>query len=203
MALFEKYKVFNHREMHSRYEIGLEQYALTVGVEARLTWRSGTTSILPAAVRYQTELAVNVGALEGRRGRAGHHAARRGRADDRRAAFGARDAEPALADERRARVARRGQARPGGTAARDGRGACRSRHARGASSPTTCGRCRPTRRCSSSCSQVELGVALRSKVYPMAAASAVGTRLHATTPAAPFAASHAPTAGQLSVTVAR
>ena len=29
MELFEKYGVFNHREMHSRYEIGLEQYALT------------------------------------------------------------------------------------------------------------------------------------------------------------------------------
>ncbi|MEK6437522.1 hypothetical protein [Pseudonocardia sp. T1-2H] len=25
MDLFEKYKVFNHREMHSRYEVGLEQ----------------------------------------------------------------------------------------------------------------------------------------------------------------------------------
>ncbi len=63
MALFEKYKVFNHREMHSRYEIGLEQYTLTIGVEARLTLELGATVVLPAAVRYQTELAVNVGAL--------------------------------------------------------------------------------------------------------------------------------------------
>ena len=43
--------------MHSRYEIGLEQYALTIGVEAKLTLEMGTTVILPAAVRYQTELA--------------------------------------------------------------------------------------------------------------------------------------------------
>ena len=64
MALFEKYKVFNHREMHSRYEIGLEQYTLTIGVEARLTLEIGTTSILPAAIRYQTELAQNVSALK-------------------------------------------------------------------------------------------------------------------------------------------
>ncbi|MCU1476251.1 MAG: glutamine synthetase [Subtercola sp.] len=64
MALFEKYKVFNHREMHSRYEIGLEQYALTIGVEARLTLEVGATSILPASVRYQTELATNVAALK-------------------------------------------------------------------------------------------------------------------------------------------
>jgi glutamine synthetase len=64
LALFEKYKVFNHREMHSRYEIGLEQYTLTIGVEARLTLEIGATSILPAAVRHQTEVAVNIGALK-------------------------------------------------------------------------------------------------------------------------------------------
>ncbi len=64
MELFEKYGVFNRREMHSRYEIGLEQYILTVGVEARLTHEIGATVILPAAVRYQTEVALNVGALK-------------------------------------------------------------------------------------------------------------------------------------------
>ncbi|MET0673397.1 MAG: glutamine synthetase III [Microbacterium pygmaeum] len=64
LALFEKYKVFNRREMHSRYEIGLEQYALSIGVEARLTLEIGQTSILPAATRYQTELALNAGALK-------------------------------------------------------------------------------------------------------------------------------------------
>jgi glutamine synthetase len=63
LDLFDKYKVFNHREMHSRYEIGLEQYALTIGVEARLTLEMGATVILPAAVRHQTELAINIGAL--------------------------------------------------------------------------------------------------------------------------------------------
>jgi glutamine synthetase len=64
MELFEHYKVFSHREMHSRYDIGLEQYALSVGVEARLTLEVGKTIVLPAAVRYQTELALNVGALK-------------------------------------------------------------------------------------------------------------------------------------------
>jgi glutamine synthetase len=63
MELFEKYQVFNHREMHSRYEIGLEQYAMTVGVEARLTLEVGSTQILPAAVRYQTEVATNLSVL--------------------------------------------------------------------------------------------------------------------------------------------
>jgi glutamine synthetase len=64
MELFEKYHVFNHREMHSRYEIGLEQYALSIGVEARLTLEIGSTSVVPAAVRYQTELAQNLAALK-------------------------------------------------------------------------------------------------------------------------------------------
>ncbi len=64
MELFEHYQVFNHREMHSRYEVGLEQYVLSIGVEARLTLEVAATSVLPAAVRYQTELALNVGALK-------------------------------------------------------------------------------------------------------------------------------------------
>jgi glutamine synthetase len=63
LELFSKYNVFSHREMHSRYEIALEQYALSIGVEARLTLEMGQTSILPAALRYQTELAGNVATL--------------------------------------------------------------------------------------------------------------------------------------------
>lgn len=64
LDLFATYSVFNDREMHSRYEIGLEQYILTVSVEANLTLEIGTTTILPAALRYQTELAGNVAALK-------------------------------------------------------------------------------------------------------------------------------------------
>jgi glutamine synthetase len=64
LALFEKYKVFNDREMHSRYEVGLEQYALTIHVEAKLALELGSTVILPAAMRYQTEVAQNVATLK-------------------------------------------------------------------------------------------------------------------------------------------
>ncbi|WP_300018052.1 glutamine synthetase III [Pseudonocardia sp.] len=63
VELFERYDVFSRREMHSRYEVGLEQYALTIGVEARITLELGATQVLPAAVRHQTELATNLGAL--------------------------------------------------------------------------------------------------------------------------------------------
>jgi glutamine synthetase len=64
IELFEKYGVFTERELHSRYEVRLEHYALTVGVEAKLALEIGTTIIMPAALRYQTELAHNVAALK-------------------------------------------------------------------------------------------------------------------------------------------
>jgi glutamine synthetase len=49
--------------MHSRYEIALEQYVLSVGVESRLSLEMANTVILPAALPYQTELAANVATL--------------------------------------------------------------------------------------------------------------------------------------------
>ncbi|HXL60897.1 MAG TPA: glutamine synthetase III [Mycobacterium sp.] len=64
VELFETYKVFNERELHSRYDVRLEQYALTIAVEAKLTLEIGSTVVLPAAMRYQTELAQNVAALK-------------------------------------------------------------------------------------------------------------------------------------------
>ncbi|ANI40945.1 glutamine synthetase III family protein [Mycolicibacterium vaccae] len=64
VEVFEKYGVFSERELHSRVEVRLEQYALTIAVEAKLALELGTTVILPAAVRYQTELAHNVATLK-------------------------------------------------------------------------------------------------------------------------------------------
>jgi glutamine synthetase len=63
MDLFGRYGVFTPREMHSRFEIALEQYAMSINVEARLTLEIATTVVLPAALRYQTELATNVATL--------------------------------------------------------------------------------------------------------------------------------------------
>ncbi len=64
MELFSDYGVFTEREMHSRYEIALEHYVLSIGVEARLTLEVANTVILPAALRYQTELATNIASLK-------------------------------------------------------------------------------------------------------------------------------------------
>jgi glutamine synthetase len=64
VALFDKYKVLSPRELESRYEIYLEQYCKTVNVESRLTAKLAKTSILPAALRYQRELAETATAVK-------------------------------------------------------------------------------------------------------------------------------------------
>jgi glutamine synthetase len=64
VAMFDKYKVLSPRELQSRYEIYLEQYIKAVNVEAKLAVKIAKTMILPAAIRYQTELATNVAALK-------------------------------------------------------------------------------------------------------------------------------------------
>jgi len=63
-ALFEKYNVLTERELHSRMEIYLEQYCLTVGLEARTAIEMAKTIIYPAAIRYQGELAAACGNLK-------------------------------------------------------------------------------------------------------------------------------------------
>lgn len=55
--LFKKYQVLSDRELHSRLDTYLEQYCMSVDVEARLTLEMGRTMIFPAAIRYQNELA--------------------------------------------------------------------------------------------------------------------------------------------------
>src|SRR5690606_24837607 len=57
LAMFEKYGVLSRGELESRETIYLEQYVKTVATEARLTIEIAKTMILPAAVRYQGELA--------------------------------------------------------------------------------------------------------------------------------------------------
>ncbi len=55
--LFGKYEVLSERELESRWETYMEQYCMTVQVEANLTVEIAKTMILPAAMRYQNELA--------------------------------------------------------------------------------------------------------------------------------------------------
>jgi len=64
IELFTKYKVLSEREIHSRNEIFLEAYKKTVNIEAQLTASIAKTQILPAALRYQTEVAQSIGAAK-------------------------------------------------------------------------------------------------------------------------------------------
>ena len=57
LALYEKYGVMSRRETLSRRDVYLEQYVMSVQVEARLMIEMARTTIYPAAVRYQGELA--------------------------------------------------------------------------------------------------------------------------------------------------
>jgi len=57
VALFKKHKVLSRRELESRQEIYLEQYVNSIMVEANLVVEMAKTTIFPAAIRYQGELA--------------------------------------------------------------------------------------------------------------------------------------------------
>jgi glutamine synthetase len=62
VALFKKYKVLSKRELESRHEVFLEQYATKINIESETAAAIARTGILPAAVRYLNEL--KAGGLE-------------------------------------------------------------------------------------------------------------------------------------------
>ncbi|MBP1623280.1 MAG: glutamine synthetase catalytic region [Acidobacteria bacterium] len=62
--LMAKYKVLSRREMESRYEIYMERYVKDVAVESKLTLEIAKTTIFPAAVKYQYQLASTALALK-------------------------------------------------------------------------------------------------------------------------------------------
>jgi len=61
---FSRYGVLNDRELKARYEVALEQYNKTVNVEAQLAVLMANRYILPAAIRYQAEVAESVSAVK-------------------------------------------------------------------------------------------------------------------------------------------
>lgn len=61
---FEKYGVLNERELHARYDVAVEQYNKTVNIEAQLMALMANRYILPAAYRFQGELAASVAAVK-------------------------------------------------------------------------------------------------------------------------------------------
>jgi glutamine synthetase len=64
VRIFEDYKVLSSRELHARYEVAVETYVKTVNVEAQLMVLMANRYILPAALRYQKDVADSVAAVK-------------------------------------------------------------------------------------------------------------------------------------------
>jgi glutamine synthetase len=64
IELFTRYKVYSERELQSRFTILCENYVKTVTIEGRCASMMARTMILPAAFRYQEQLARSIQALQ-------------------------------------------------------------------------------------------------------------------------------------------
>ena len=53
---FEAYNVLSERELHSRYEVAVEQYVTTINIEAETAASIARTMLLPAAIRWLISL---------------------------------------------------------------------------------------------------------------------------------------------------
>ena len=56
IRLFERYEVLSERELESRFEVAVEQYATKLNIEAETAASIARTMILPAAARHIAEL---------------------------------------------------------------------------------------------------------------------------------------------------
>jgi glutamine synthetase len=65
VALFEKHGVLSPTELHSRYEICLEQYSKSINIEAQTMLYMVKRQILPAGLKYVNHLASGVQTLKG------------------------------------------------------------------------------------------------------------------------------------------
>lgn len=63
VELFSRHGVLSERELESRLEVYLEQYTMSIRVEARSAVEIASTFVLPAAVRHQGELAATAANL--------------------------------------------------------------------------------------------------------------------------------------------
>lgn len=63
-SLFVRNGIFTERELLARHEIMLEAYVKKIQIESRVLGELANTYVIPAAVKYQTELARNVETLK-------------------------------------------------------------------------------------------------------------------------------------------
>jgi len=63
LKLFTSHGVFNEKELHSRYEIMVEQYVKVINIEALTMIEMAKKSIIPSAMEYATTLASSIHAI--------------------------------------------------------------------------------------------------------------------------------------------
>jgi glutamine synthetase len=64
IELFEKYKVYSEKELHSRFMILSEAYTKALNIEAGTALLMAKTQILPAALKYQKEVGESIAAAK-------------------------------------------------------------------------------------------------------------------------------------------
>lgn len=64
LHVFAKHSVLSHDEVHSRYEILLEQYAKVIHIEARTMIDMANRLILPAAAKFAAELGASIAQIK-------------------------------------------------------------------------------------------------------------------------------------------
>ncbi len=62
IKLFGKYNVLSKEELHSRYDIYVEQYAKHINIEALTAIQMAQRLYIPAAIRFMTELGASMAA---------------------------------------------------------------------------------------------------------------------------------------------
>ena len=169
VGAFEKYEVLSKRELESRFEVWVEQYVINANIEAETAAMIARTMLLPAALRHLALIdAAEVAEL-----------ATETRGARRRVRRGDQGARGGQRLPRRRRGAGPGDLRARQPAHGDGRRCARWRTGWRRWWPTTCGRCRSTRRSCSSGSDLTGGNmppfaasrngALRAPISPCAA----------------------------------
>ena len=58
--LFSKYNVLSEVELHSRYEVFIEEYSKIIAIEGEMGLDIAQTMVFPAALKYQTEILDNL-----------------------------------------------------------------------------------------------------------------------------------------------
>ena len=64
IKLFEKYKVLSKEELHSRYDIYVEQFAKHINIEAKTALQMTKRLFIPAVIDFMTDLGNSIAVVK-------------------------------------------------------------------------------------------------------------------------------------------